>query len=234
MTRHLYGQSWIWQQSYDRLFQTVPVLAVVGAVLTPFARRGWFVGALALVTILSWVRIAPPIISFRTTDHLEYRWLRDRVRKIPSQCRVVHLAAGGERGVEIPTYVRPPSSRSVALDPRRPDGYEEAFSPTPCLYYVHTSLCSSTEARERCAALEDGMKLETVTRESFPARPSSPHIPYDRDPVETWIGRIGPLGNGVEQGRHSTIQARGQRHVPLAAPLAVASRLGRSGRPCLG
>jgi hypothetical protein len=192
MTRHMYGQSLIWQQSYDRLFLPVPVIAVVAAVLTPFAHRTWLVGAMALVTAGAWLGIAPSLVSFRTTDHLEYRWLRDQLRQVPHECRIVHLAAAGHRGVEIPTYVRPRSSPAVALDPRRPHGYDDAFSPAPCIYYVHTSLCSSVEARTKCAAIEDGIDLEIVAREAFPARPSSGYIPYDRDPVETWIGRVRP------------------------------------------
>jgi len=198
MTRHLYGQSWIWQQSYDRLFLTVPVVAIVAALLTPFGRRQWLIAALVLVAATAWILIALPIVSFRTTDHLEYIWLRDRLRLLPRDCRVVHLAAAGDRGVEIPTFVRPASSPAVALDPRRPHEYEVAFSPAPCIYYVHTSLCSSLEARARCEAIEDGIELKIVAREAFPARPSSPYIPYDRDPVETWIGRVGKGSSGID------------------------------------
>jgi hypothetical protein len=198
MTRHMYGQSWIWQQAYDRLFLTLPIVAGVAAVMAPVARRDWLIGRSAIVATMAWLTVAPPIVSFRTTDHLEYRWLRDELRRIPSECRLVHLAAAGHRGVEIPTYVRPPSSPAVALDPRRPHGYEEAFSPAPCIYYVRTSLCSSLEARARCARIEDGVEFEIVARGAFPARPSSPYIPYDRDPVETWIARVHRASGAIE------------------------------------
>lgn len=189
LTRHLYGQSWIWQQSYDRLFLAVPVLAVVGGVLAPLWRRPAVFAAIAVCVTAAWFRYATPIVAARTTDHLEYRWLRERLRDIPTECRVIHVASSGDRGVEIPTYVRGARAPSVAIQSRSPQTLDAALAPVECLYYVRTSLCSSAEARDRCDTFEKQLRMEIVERTSFPAAPSSPLIPYDRDPVEVWLAR---------------------------------------------
>jgi hypothetical protein len=62
--------------------------------------------------------------------------------------------------------------------------------PLSSLYYVRTSLCSSAEGRPACEAIESRMELVPVSRASFPARPSSPLLAYDSDPVETVIARV--------------------------------------------
>ena len=190
MTHHLYGQSWIWRQSYDRLYLLIPVVALIAATVNPSVLRGRSSVVLAVAGVILWFSLAAPIVTSRTTEQLEYRWLREQLRAVPADCRVVHLAAVGDRGVEIPTYVRPASSPAVAISRRLQRSEQEAFSPAPCIYYVHTSLCSSVEARGRCASIENRLTLEKVATKTFSARPSGIYAPYDRDPVPTWIARV--------------------------------------------
>ena len=150
-TRHVYGQSWIWQQAYDRLFLTVPVVA--GAALAaPVLSDRWLAGLFAVAVGFVWFRFALPIAQERTTDHLEYRWLRGVLRGIPAECRVVHLAWVANRGVEIPTYVRPRAAPSVEMHEREPHTIEAGLAPAPCLYYVRTSVCAECRrpAAVRC------------------------------------------------------------------------------------
>lgn len=90
----------------------------------------------------------------------------------------------------LPTYVRPRPAAAVAMDPRVPHTIDEGLAPAPCLYYVHTSLCSSAEGRPACEAIESRLTLTPVARVSLPARPSRESIPYDSDPVETVIARV--------------------------------------------
>jgi hypothetical protein len=189
LTRHVYGQSWIWQQSYDRLFITLPVL-VAGAISASALRYRGLAAVLALLVLVAWFRFALPIVSDRTTDHLEYRWLRERLRGVPSHCRVIHPASVANRGVEIPTYVRPPSAPAVAMHERRPHTIAAGLAAAPCLYYVRTSVCSSVDGRPGCEAIESRLVLAPVSRASFPSRPSSVFLAYDSDPVEIVIARV--------------------------------------------
>jgi hypothetical protein len=190
MTRHVYGQSWIWQHCYDRLYLTVPVVAAVGAVPVALWRHRSIVLAFTLLVGVAWFRIGLPIISARTTDHLEYRWLREQLAQLPPECRVIHLASAGKRGLVLPTYVGPRFRAAVAMDEHEPHTIAEGLAPAACLYYVHTSLCSSAEGRPACEALERRLALVPVARASFPARPSNEGLPYDRDMVETVIARV--------------------------------------------
>jgi hypothetical protein len=186
---HVYGQSWIWQQAYDRLFFTVPFVAA-GAIAAPLLRHRWTVAPLVLAVAFAWFCFALPIVNERTTDHLEYRWLRGALSAIPPECRVVHLAWIANRGVEIPTYVRPPSSPAVEMHDREPHTIEAGLAPAPCLYYVRTSACASADGRPACGALEKRLELFAVERASFPSRPSSVLLSYDSDPVETFVARV--------------------------------------------
>jgi hypothetical protein len=190
MTRHLYWQSWIWQQSYDRLYLTVPLIAAAAALPARLWHRPGVVAVLAVLVLFSWLRFGLPIVAARTTDHLEYRWLREQIAGFPPHCRVVNVVCAGKRCLMLPTYVESRSRAAVAIDPSRPHTIEEALSPAPCLYYVRTSLCSSDEGRPACEEVESRLEMMPVARASFPARPSSGLIPYDRDPVETLIARV--------------------------------------------
>jgi hypothetical protein len=189
MTRQAYAQSSLWLYSYDRLYMTVPLVAAAGAIPTILLRRAFVLPALLLVAI-GWWRFGAPIVFARTTDHLEYRWLREQLAQLPPECRVIHLASAGKRGLYLPTYVGTRSRSAVPIIEREPHTLEEALSPADCLYYVHTSLCSSTEGRPTCAAIEGRLTLLPLARAVFPPRPSSDGLPYDRDPVETVIARV--------------------------------------------
>ena len=79
---------------------------------------------------------------------------------------------------------------AIAMDPREPHTIEDGLAPTACVYYVHTSLCSSAEGRPVCDAVERRLGLVHIARASFPARPSNEGLPYDRDPVETVLERV--------------------------------------------
>ena len=139
--------------------------------------------------VLAWIRFGWPVIAGRTTDQLEYRWVREQLRRLPPECRVVHLAFAGKRVLMLPTYVGP-SRPAVAMDLRRPGTIEAALAPAPCLYYVHSSLCSTAEGRPDCEAIERRLTLVPIARASFaPAREFETFV-HDSDTVETMIARV--------------------------------------------
>ncbi len=197
ISRHTYWQSWIWQQSYDRLYLTLPVVALIGVLPASLLRRRWFAAILALLVIATWLRSGLPVVTSRTTDQLEYRWLRQQIAQLPTDCRIIHVVSAGKRALVIPTYIGPGSRPAVALDLRQPHTIEAGLSPTPCLYYVRTSLCSGADGGPVCDELEQRLTFTPVAHASFPALRSHIGFPYDRDPVETLLARVQRI-DGVE------------------------------------
>lgn len=204
-TRHGYDQSWIWQQSYDRLYLTLPLVAALAMVPASVLRQPWPAIGLALLLLAAWVPFALPLVRGRTTDHLEYRWLREQISALPAECRLIHLESAEKRVLGIPSYL-PPARPAVAVDLRQPHTLAAALAPSPCAYYVRTSLCSSPEASGACAALEAHLTLVPHARSSLPAIPSSHLLSYTRDPVEIVVFRV----DGVAPARAPSSRERGR------------------------
>jgi hypothetical protein len=102
---------------------------------------------------------------------------------------VVHLASAGHRVLTLPTYVGE-SRPAVAMDLRQARTVDAALSPAACLYYVHSSLCSTTEGRPACAAIERRLTLAPIARASFARAREFETFSHDSDPVETLIARV--------------------------------------------
>jgi hypothetical protein len=208
MTRQSYWQSWIWQQSYDRLYLTLPVIAVVSLVPARLLLPPWVVFPI-LLAAFAWLRVGLPIVTARTTDHLEYRWVHDQLAALPQQCRVIYVASAANRGVLLPTYAGSAARPAVAMDLRVPHTVDAALAPAPCLYYVRTSLCSSADGRPACDAIERRLTLAPIARASFAAVPSSQIIGYDTDAVEISLARVEAI-DGAPGGRRSVGAAPGR------------------------
>jgi hypothetical protein len=189
MTRHGFDASWIWAQSYSRLWLALPLIATLACVPPALLRRRWVTLAAATVVVLAWIRLGLPVIAARSTEQLEYRWVRAQLRRVPSACRIVHLAFAGKRGLALPTYVGP-ARAAVAMDLRRPDTIEAALSPAACLYYVHSSLCSTVDGRPGCEAIERRLTLRPIARATFSGAGEFDTFSHDGDAVETIIARV--------------------------------------------
>lgn len=190
LSRHGYGQSILWQQCYDRLYLSWPVLGVAALVPNAVLQRRWlWVPGLALIALL-WLLWGWPVVRSRTTDHEEYRWVREQLATVPTQCRVIYLSSVEKRGIALPAYVRPAGASTVAMHPHEPRTLDDALAPAPCLYYVHTSICASRDGRPLCDAIEMRMGLEVRSRVLLAARPSSPFLEYDSDPLEIFVARV--------------------------------------------
>ena len=189
MTHQAFDASWIWEQSYFRLYLTLPVIAVVACIPAPLLRRRSLLLVAAPLLVLAWIRFGLPIVAGRTTEQLEYRWVRDQIERLPSECRVIHVVAAGKRALTLPTYVRPETT-AVAMDLRQPGTIEAALSPAACVYYVHSSLCSTTDGRPECAAIERRLTLVPVARTSFAAAREIETFSHDGGPVEVSIARV--------------------------------------------
>jgi hypothetical protein len=189
LTRHAFDASWIWVHAYFRLYLTLPVIAALACVPPAWLCRRWLAVPAAGVLILAWIGFGWPVIAGRTTEHLEYRWVREQLRRLPPECRVVHLASAGRRHLMLPTYVGP-SRTAVAMDLRQPGTIEAALAPAACLYYVHSSLCSTAEGRPECDAIERRLTLVPIARASFAAARERETFAHDSDTVETMIARV--------------------------------------------
>jgi hypothetical protein len=189
MTRQAFDASPIWEQSYFRLYLTVPVVAAIACVPATWLRTRGVAVATAAVLVVAWWRIALPIVAGRSAEQLEYRWMREQILQVPASCRVVHVAFAGKRVLTLPTYAggaRP----AVAMDLRRPRTIEAAFAPAPCLYYVRTSLCSTADGRPDCDAIERRLTLVPVARASFAATGPFETFSHDRDTFDVMIARV--------------------------------------------
>jgi hypothetical protein len=190
-TRHDFAQSFVWQQSYDRLYLVLPLIALCAFVPRSWARRNAvrmaFVAACALSLLVS-----RPLLAERTTDHLEYRWIRDSLRAVPAECLVLYVGQVGKRSMMLPIFGAParPARKSLPIDGDDPGELADRLRGSPCAYYVRTSLCSSSEARSACDRVEGLLDLERVSSRMFPAVPSNTGMPYDRAEVESTIDRI--------------------------------------------
>jgi hypothetical protein len=187
-SRHVYNQSALWQASYDRLYFVVPAVALAALVPARLWRSIVFVAAAAAG--LGWVTVGRSIVATRTTDHLEYRWLRQHLAELPADCRIIHVGSAGTRSLVLPTYVGAPPHPAVDINLNEPLSIARALSPAACVYYVRGSLCSSAAGRPACDAIEQRLVLSPVARVELPARPSNDGLPYDVDPVPTAIERV--------------------------------------------
>jgi len=191
-TRENYGQSALWQASFDRLY-LLPLL-VAGAALVPEppgrARGFFFAAAAVMLALFAW---KAPILRERTTDHDEYRWARGWLATFPPSCRIAYVAVAGRRNLFLPTYVAPPTLTRDAilrLDGRAPIDARLTFGGVDCLYYAHTSLCSTLEGRPVCDDVERQLVTEPSHRAAFAAAPSNDELPYDRERVESVVSRV--------------------------------------------
>ena len=76
------------------------------------------------------------------------------------------------------------------MDLRRPATVEAALAPTPCLVYVRTSLCSTTEGRPACDEIEGRLVLLPIARAAFTGSRDVETFSHDRDTVETVVSRV--------------------------------------------
>src|SRR5690606_39049503 len=88
-TRQAFDASWLWAHAYSRLWLTLPVIAAVACVPAAALRSRRLVGAAAAAVGVAWLAFGWPVVADRTPEHGEYRWVREEIRRLPPECRVV-------------------------------------------------------------------------------------------------------------------------------------------------
>lgn len=188
-TRDAYGQSLLWQSCYDRLYVVLPTLALASllpfgasATLNSWKSRMISIGLASLpALVLSLVVLTThrSSLTLPTTEQLEYEVLRGWLAPLSGDCRVAYLERSGKRLVDIPDYAS--QARGIRLG--SPEDFEALLSSPGCLYFLHSSICTSIEGRPLCDAIEASTPMTELKIHRLPARPSARHLPYDRDHV---------------------------------------------------
>ena len=203
--REIYAQSSLWAATFDRLYIVLPVLAVVAAIpsalLTPAAdapaggakaivpRLGRVVAIGAVLALFAW---GLPVIRARTTEQLEYTWLRARFAALPPGCSVAHVPRAGRRVMSLPTYVVPGRARrgENSVDATLAENVAFVLADRGCVAYARTSLCSTPEGRKLCATTEGTLHAGAFTTTALPAHASYEGLPYDREQVEIGLALL--------------------------------------------
>lgn len=193
LTRHIFAKSALCQASYDSLYLALPVIGLVALVPALIARAGAAPAAAIVALALAFFAVRETAaFTPRTTEQLEYPWLRDRIAALPGDCVMVNVLRAGERRLFLPDY-RAHGPRPVAVESA--EDMVMARAKSRCVVYARASLCSSREGRARCEAIEaaDQTAFEEMAKASFPAAPSMDSLPYDRAMIEDAL-----LGVGVD------------------------------------
>jgi hypothetical protein len=184
----IFTQTGYWLDSYLRLGAGLPLLAVAALLPAaverlPIDRRALVpIGVAALAAIVA-ARAAPA-----TTEQQEYRWLRERLVELEAGCDLRWVEESGKRGMSVPWHLIPDAPMPMKI--HSGEDLIAGFGPTTCRLYLHGSLCSSTEVRPLCDAIERTVALEELDRALLDALPSYDDHPYDRDPVEVILYRV--------------------------------------------
>ena len=179
-TRDNFDVSPVWQQAMDRLFVTVPLMTF--ALVLPRREAPLAFGAVAITLLggLSTVRA-------RTTEHHEYRWLREALRAVPSECQILYLGRADDTTLFLPVF---PPRRNMATSNQGVGDTHRGSAGDACAYYVHDSLCSTPEGRPPCEALERQLGVTQGRPVSLPAIPGHVNQSYLTPRVTVWITRV--------------------------------------------
>ncbi len=189
----VFDQSLVARLAFDHLFVVVPVIAC--ASLLPEAAivgrpRAWTL-AVAGVLVAVVFAVARPFILARTTEALEYAWLREELPTLPPGCAVRYVSRATPRVMRLPDYLPGPSVRALE------EGEPLDASGSSCTLYARTSLCSGAEGRPVCEAATSGVALRLLASRRFPAAPSYDALGYLEGTVESAIFAVDPLLPGA-------------------------------------
>jgi hypothetical protein len=104
---------------------------------------------------------------------------------MPPDCLILYVGQVEKRNMMLPIFGAParPARKALRIDGNSTGDLAQRLHGSPCIFYVRTSLCSSSGARPACDRVESLLDLELVSRERFPAVPSNRGMTYDRPPV---------------------------------------------------
>jgi hypothetical protein len=183
-----------------------PGLLLGAAALVPRGHWGWPL-AVAIAATFALLRPALPFLNVKTTEQVEYAFLRRVLPVLPADCVLAAVNRADKRVWELPLYLMASGS---GYEIQTPDQLAAGLGTAPCIVYVHSSLCSTVEGRPICESAERDVRLEYVASEKFRAAPSYLELPYDRPAVDVVVSRAAgsgsapPIGDARGGGRKIT------------------------------
>jgi hypothetical protein len=174
------------------------ILAAVVAILarTPARRpRRVITGAIAAAGCVATVVLFRPFTTL-ATDVVEQMRVASWPSRLPPGATVAYLGWAGERVQGLPMNF--PGEERIhveVLDGR--GGAVDLGAPREGLYYYRSSLCTSTEGRPICDAVEGRYVLEPVDLADLPACPSMDNLAYDRPVVSVGLYRVAGRRGGA-------------------------------------
>jgi len=190
-TRRVYGQSAVWMASFDRLY--LPGIALGVSAYWPRPWRRLPIVAVAAAGAALWLGRDVPRLFEPTTEQLEYDFLATEFAHSPPGCWVAGVRRAGQRVLSLPAYAVPrpaTGERGRDLPAEGAGQLDSLVVRTPCLLYVHDSLCQSAEGGALCREVEAGARLERIGGVDLPARPSYDLLPYDAERVRVEVYRV--------------------------------------------
>lgn len=177
-TRGNFDVSPVWQQATDRLFATVPLMTFALVLSRREALLAFGATAVALLGGL-------PTVRARTTEHHEYRWLREALRAVPPTCQILYLGRADDSTLFLPVF--PPRPNMSISNHNVGDARSSLDA---CAYYVHGSLCSTAQGRAPCEALEQQLGVTQGRSVSLAAVPGHVNQSYLAPHVTVWMTRV--------------------------------------------
>lgn len=183
-TYRTYAHAQLFQDASLAMF--APLIAL-GAAALPRGRATALLVAAPIVVplVILQVRWAP--LRAPSTERLEYAWLADHLRDIPPSCRLAHPRRVGYRVLEIPDYAAP--GRRAAVGMTDPEALRALAVASPCVVWVHTSICSTNRGRPLCDAVERSAPLRELASQRLPGLRSF-WLPYDRSTVDVRLLQV--------------------------------------------
>jgi hypothetical protein len=198
LTQHFHTQSWIQHVASQRLHSPMIVVGLVALLPQPWLQRR-SPRVVAFASTIALLVVFLPIVRERTTEHLEYRWLRPRLASLPSSCSLAYVSRADNRVLYLPEYAASGRSAQHPLTIEMVRGEEllNTFLSGQCTYLLTSSLCSSVSGRARCEELERGTHLVLADRTTLPALPTHDNDPFDRPEVEVALWRVQSRPGGL-------------------------------------
>ena len=187
-TRLVFLESPVWSGMYRSASLSLPI--VLCLLLVPPPRWRWLPPALGLALLVSGLG---PLLQ-RSTEQLEYAFLRDPMRRLGEGARVAYVQRAGLRVMTLPEHLVPgwACGTTSGLSVIRAGDLVKGYDPGESRYYVRTSLCATPEGAPRCDEVERGAPLTELTSITLPAHYTMKSLPYSQDTVTITLYSVTP------------------------------------------
>ncbi len=206
---------WI-ADAYLWLFVPAWLALVVAGLRDIRPRWSALVGLAAVAAVTVFLRT--PTILVETTDATELNLAGQWRTQLPDSADLIWLARAGERTLNLPVYTHfPIHARPWTAGNAAPAVHRS--SPT---FYYRSSLCSTPEGHQACAAFEANHELTPELTWELDAISSLPWLELPHQPIAIGLFRVAPQKHVVVPASKQIVDTPNPPHVPVTAPPAPA------------